>query len=333
MKSIATFSILLSVSAALSACGGGGGATPATAPGAAAPAPVAVAAPAAPAPVAAGYAAGSQQGEAFALLNAERSKCGFGTLNQSAALDRAANAHANFLAENGVQFGHTEVAGLPFFSGVEEKDRAAAAGYLDPVGAVLAASTGTLAASQAYTVDLQVRDILGAPFHLLSATDDYLDAGVGYASKLNGTKESKALNITLGRPGGIPLDGGKIYTYPCEGSAGVNGFLINESPSPIPSDLAQDLKLYGTPIAVKVRSGKVLTLTSVTITPSAGGPAVPNQIVSQANNPQPALMRSDSAYVLPMSPLTAGASYTVKVDGTNSGSPFSKTFSFTTAAN
>ena len=329
MKSIAQFSFLLITAAALAACGGGGGA-PANATGAASPAPAAVTVPAAPAPVATGYAANSQQGEAFALLNAERTKCGFGALIQNAALDKAAGAHANFLAENGVQFGHSELAGQPFFSGVTEQDRAAAAGYLDPVGAVLAASIGTLAASQAYTVAMQVRDILGAPYHVLAATDDYRDAGVGYASKVSGTKESKALNITLGKPGGNPLDAAQVYTYPCAGSTGVNAFLINESPSPIPLNLSQDFRLYGTPIAVKVRTGKVLEVTTATITPSAGGPAVAAQIVSLANTPQP-LMRSDSAYVLPMSPLTAGTSYTVTLAGTSDGAAFTKSFSFTTA--
>lgn len=327
MKSIAQFSFLLMTSAALAACGGGG-AAPATATGAAAPAPVT--APAAPAPVATGYAAGSQQGEAFALLNAERVRCGFGSLTQNAALDQAAGAHANFLAENGVQFGHSEIVGLPFFTGVEEKDRAAAAGYADPVGAVLAASIGTLAASQAYAVSMQVRGILGAPYHLLAATDDYRDAGVGYASKVAGTKENKALNITLGKPGGNPLDAAQVYTYPCEGSSGVNAQLVNESPSSaIPLNLAQDFKLYGSPIAVRVRVGKVLALTSATITPTAGGPAVAAQIVSLANTPQPALMRSDSTYVLPLAPLAPLTSYSVTVAGSSDGVAFTKTFSFT----
>ena len=328
MKSIAQFSFLLITAAALAACGGGGGA-PANATGAASPAPAAVTVPAAPAPVATGYAANSQQGEAFALLNAERTKCGFGALIQNAALDKAAGAHANFLAENGVQFGHSELAGQPFFSGVTEQDRAAAAGYLDPVGAVLAASIGTLAASQAYTVAMQVRDILGAPYHVLAATDDYRDAGVGYASKVSGTKESKALNITLGKPGGNPLDAAQVYTYPCAGSTGVNAFLINESPSPIPLNLAQDFRLYGTPIAV--RTGKVLEVTTATITPSAGGPAVAVQGVSQANTPRPDLMRTNDAYVLPLSVLQPATSYTVQLAGKNDGQPFSQSFSFTTA--
>jgi uncharacterized protein YkwD len=330
MKSIATatFSILLTVSAALSACGGGGGAATPAAPGAASPAPAAVTAPAAPG--AAGYAANSPQGASFELLNSERSRCGFGSLMQNAALDQAAAAHARFLVERGVQYGHYEADG-EFFAGVTEQERVFAAGYRDSVGAVLAVSTGPIAASQAFTVSKQIRALYAAPYHLLNLLDGWAEVGVGYASKVTGTNESKALNVTLGRPGsGTQLDADSIYTYPCEGSTGVNVQLAPESPSAIPANLSQD-KLFGTPIAVKVRTGKVLVLTSATITPTAGGSAVPAQIVSMANTPQPALMRSDSAYVLPISPLTAGASYSVQLAGTSNGTTFAKAFLFTTA--
>ena len=331
MKSIAKFSVLLIAAAVLSACGGGGGAgapAPATATGAAAPAPITLPS----APVAAGYAAGSQQGEAFALLNSERVKCGFGSLAKSAALDAAAGGHANFLAENGTSYGHYEVAGLPGFTGVSEQHRAGAQGYLDPVAAVLAVSNGTLAASQARTIPVQVRDILAAPYHLLGAIDDYSEVGVGYASKVtNGNQEKKALNFTLGKPGTKPLDAAQVYTYPCEGSTSVNWQLANETPSPIPLNLAQDYKLYGSPIAVKLRTGRVLSLTSVTLTPAAGGTAVAAQIVDLSNTPRPDLMRADSAYLLPTSPLTPGISYTVQLAGTSDGVAFTKSFTFTTS--
>ena len=328
MKPIAKFSVLLMTTAALTACGGGGGAdAPAAATGAASPAPIAVPA----APVATGYAANSLTGEAFVLLNAERTKCGFGSLAQSAALDAAAGGHANFLTENGTQYGHYQAAGLPGFTGVSEQDRAAAQGYLDPVAAVLAVSNGTLAASQARTIQMQVRDLLAAPYHLLGAIDSYGEVGVGYASKVTGgTQERKALNFTLGKPGTKPLDAAQVYTYPCAGSTSVNWQLANETPSPIPLNLAQDYKLYGSPIAVKLRTGRVLSLTSVTITPAAGGTAVAAQIVDLSNTPRPDLMRADSAYLLPTSPLTPSTTYTVQLAGTSDGVAFTKTFSFTT---
>jgi uncharacterized protein YkwD len=331
MKTIAQFSFLLMTSAALAACGGGGGATaPATATGAAAAAPAPVTMPAAPAAPAT-YVAGSEQDQAIKLLNVEREKCGFGSLTQDLKLDQAANAHAKFLVENGLSYSHYELAGLPFFTGVQESDRVAAAGYFDPVGAVLVGSVGTLALSQARTISTQVRDLLGAPFHLLNALDSYSVVGVGYAAKIVGANETKALNLTLGKLGTNSLDAAQVYTYPCEGGTGLNAQMVNESPSPIPLNLAQDFRLYGTPVAIKAKTGKLLALTSATINPTTGGPAVPTQIVDLANTPQPALMNAHSAYVLPMRPLMAGTSYTVQLAGTSDGVAFTKTFSFTTA--
>lgn len=161
------------------------------------------------------------------------------------------------------------------------------------------------------------------------------DVGVGNRKKV-GTDgvERQALNITMGRVEGVnDLDASKAYSYPCEGSTGVNAGLADETPSPIPSaNLVQDFRLYGGPIAVKVRTGRVLVVTSATITPTAGGAAVAVQIVSQANNtPRPDLMRANDAYLLPLSVLQPGTSYTVQLAGTSDGQPFSKSFSFTTA--
>jgi uncharacterized protein YkwD len=326
MKTSSTYLVLVIAAAALTACGGGGSAAPTTAAaaGAASPAPVAV--PAAP-PT---YAAGTEVAQAFALLNSERVACGFGALRQNVKLDQAADAHAKFLVENGLQYSHYEVAGLPRFTGVQEQDRAAAAGYAEPVGAVLTGSVGTLALSQALTIEKQVRSLLAAPFHMLGALDDYAEAGVGFASNVTGTKETKALNVTLGKPGNSSLIAAEIYTYPCAGSSGVNPVLVTETPSPVPTNLSQDASRYGTPISVMLKRGQVLALTSATIAPASGGPAVATTIVDRSNTPQLSLMRSDGAYVLPMSPLLPSTGYTVQLIGTNNGAAFTKSFTFST---
>lgn len=93
MKTIAKFSFLLITSAVLSACGGGGGAgapTPNAGTSAAAPAPIAPVpgTTVVTAPLLGTYAAGSEQANVFALLNQERSSCGFGALQQDSRLDR-----------------------------------------------------------------------------------------------------------------------------------------------------------------------------------------------------------------------------------------------------
>lgn len=339
MKTIAQFSFLLFTAAALAACGGGGGADAPTSnagTSAASPAPIAPApAPATTVvtvPSVGTYLAGSEQANVFNLLNAERSRCGFGVLQQQAQLDQSAGAHAKFLTENGTYYGHDEAPGLPFFTGTTEAARALAAGYPNPVGADLATDAGLSSVPGQLVTNRQLRDLLGAPFHLLSLMDSFADVGVGFSRKIRNTVEINALNITLGRRAGVnDLDPEQVYSYPCQGSTGVQPVLTLESPSPIPLNLSNNNKLFGSPIAVKVRIGKVLALTGATITPSAGGPAVAAQIVSLANTPQPALMRADSAYILPMTPLQAGTSFTVQLAGSSAGAAFTNTFSFTTA--
>ena len=213
-----------------------------------------------------------------------------------------------------------------------EAARALAAGYTFPVGADLATDSGPLSLPGQLITTFQLGDLLGAPFHLLSLMDSYSDLGVGVSRKVRSTAEINALNITLGRRAGVnDLDPDQVYTYPCQSSTGVHPVLTFESPSPIPLNLPNNNKLFGSPIAVKVRVDRVLALTSATLTPSAGGPAVAVQIVDQSNTPQPAFLRSDSAYILPLSPLAPGVSYTVQLAGTNDGQPFSRSFSFTTA--
>lgn len=345
MKTTTKFLILAGLTTALAACGGGGSgtATPAASSqtaSVAAPTPVAPT----PDPVAtvvttaalSTYQAGSEQANVFALLNAERGRCGFGLLTQSAQLDQAATAHANYLTANSLDYGHQEAAGLPFFTGTQEADRAKAAGYTNPVGADLATNSGPAGAAGKLRTTKQVRGLLGAPYHLFSLMDSYADAGIGYSQTQSpvgtATLEKSALNITLGRRAGVnDLAADQVSTYPCAGSTGVNPSLADETPSSIPLNLAQDYRAYGTPIVVKVRAGKVLNLNNATITPAAGGAAIQAQIVSQANDPQKgALMRADSAYILPLAPLQAGGSYMVTVSGTNDNAVFTKTFSFST---
>lgn len=342
-KTTAKFLILAGLTATLAACSGGGSGTAAPA-ASEQPANVSAPTPVAPDPVAtvvttavaATYLAGSEEANAFTLLNAERSRCGFGLLAQSAPLDQAATAHANYLTANDLNYGHFEAAGLPFFTGTQEADRAKAAGYTSPVGADLATNSGPAGAVGQLRTTKQMRGLLGAPYHLLSLLDSYADVGIGYSQAQTpvgtATLEKNALNITMGRRAKMnDLAADQVATYPCAGSTGVNSGLADETPSSIPVNLPQDYKLFGAPIAVKVRTGKVLNLKSATITPSAGGPAIQAQIVSQANDPQKgALTRADSAYILPLAPLQAGGSYMVTVSGTNDGAVFTKSFSFST---
>ena len=333
--------------ASLAACGGGGGGAPAPGPVAAIPAPV----PPAPVPAQVAsivtsvakstYAAGSEEESAFDLLNRERSHCGFGLLAQDTKLDQSAGSHAKFTVENGVfTYGHTEAPGLPFFTGVTETDRAKAAGYTGSVSAVLATGFNKIGNIRAAT---EVRGLLAAPYHLIGMMDAYADVGVGYATKAapantfdptNWHHESVATNITLGARAGVNgLDPALVYTYPCAGSTGVAHALPNEIPSPIPLNLTQNHLLYGTPIAIMVRTGKKLKVTGVTLAPAAGGAPVAMTVIDQVNDPQKGALYIAPAsvtYALSMSPLLPLTAYTSTATGTSDGVAFTKTFTFTT---
>jgi uncharacterized protein YkwD len=325
----------VTAAAALTACGGGGGSAvaPTTNSVAATPAPL-VATVVANVP-AATYVAGGEEAAAFALLNAERKNCGFGLLSQDVKLDQSAGAHAKYLAVNGLNYGHKEAAGLPFFTGVTEMSRATAAGYNNSVAAVLAGDFDVT--GKWHAVD-HVRNLFAAPYHLIGMVDAYADVGVGHAKQaspnLGAGYETTATNITLGLRAGVnDLAPDRVYTYPCAGSTGVNRILTNETPNPIPLNLTQAYQLYGAPVAVTVRAGRILKLTGVVLAPAAGGAPVATTVVDQVNDPQKSTdirVPGSVAYALPLTPLLALTAYTSTVTGTSDGVNFTKTFTFTT---
>ena len=326
--------ISIGLMALISACGGGGG-------GDAAPAAPAAQTPQAATTVAttaATYAPGGEEANAFSLLNKARTDCGFGALGQSLNLDRAAAAHASFLITNGLNYGHTEVAGLPGFTGVVPQDRAQAQGYLLPIDEDLSTRSSAVGVPGQLRTTREVAALLAAPYHSLSMLSSVSEVGIGY-SQIQTTAapgvaatEKIALVFNLGLRAGVnDLAADGVYTYPCLGTTGVPIGLSNETPSPLPSALAQDFRLYGSPIVVKVRAGQVLNLKAATITPAGGGAAIQNQIVTISNDPQMgSLMKASDSYLLPLRPLQPGTTYQVNLVGTNNGTPFSKSFSYST---
>jgi uncharacterized protein YkwD len=315
--------------ASLSACGGGGESSAPAAPF------VPVAAPSqAPTTVAAvpvgSYAAGSQQEGVFLLLNKERSNCGFGLVAQDPRLDKSATSHVNFLSANGGQFSHNEAAGLPFFTGVTEQARAVAAGYNGSVGGALSQNY----VPAGFQATSSVRSLLAAPYHLLGLIGNFADVGIGHleapADALG--YHASITNITLGQRTGVnDLDGSKVYTYPCAGSTGVNAMLTDESPSPLPTALAlryDSFRQYGTPIAIKLRTGKVLKVTNVTISPEGGGAPITTVVVDKTNDPLKGTLSwapNSEAYALPTQRLLPLSTYTFTVTGTSDGVAFTHT--------
>ncbi len=338
----------------LTACGGGGGGSATAAASAADAAALSAstasaAAAAASLPVAtlvaSSYAAGSEERDAFNLLNFERSSCGFGTLTQSLQLDAAARAHADYQILNSV-VSHTETFGKPGFTGVFPSERIAAQGY---TGAGQASVTDEIVAligtdSKTGLGASGVRGLLSAPYHLRGLVGGYRDMGVSIRSSADlGTSTPTVvlqINAAYKTSAGPQLLGSTdIKTYPCEGTTGVNFQLTNESPNPIPGrDLA--LQPLGAVVYVSVREGNTLSFSASappTMTQVSNGQAVALRTpVTAANDPYaPCLegcFKRHQAYIAADAPVQANTEYRVQMSGTNNSIPFTRSFVFRTGS-
>lgn len=326
--------------AALTACGGGGGGSTDTA---AAVAPVVVA-PVAGSPVVtavpvASYASGSEELAAFTLLNAERSRCGFGLLAQNTTLDTAARGHSDWLLINNYT-GHYQVAGTTGFTGIGFADRDVAAGY-----GVSGAFTGTEVQTDAGgpktgAAVVGVRRLLNAPYHLLGMMRGYRDVGVGVRDKFDigvSPNNRNYLNIDFGYKNSVGPQvaaAGSVRTYPCEGTTGVNYSLTQETPNPVPGRNLATSPL-GSSIGVAVDVGKTLVITSANmIKVSTGAVVTLLAPVVAANDPNAtggvSYFNANEGFVSADAPLEVNTQYQVTINGTSSGVGFSRTFGFTT---
>lgn len=310
---------VVTFAASLVACGGGGGGTPT---------PTSTTPVSASASVVTTVAPSSYTGEmaiAFNLINSERSHCGFGLLSQSTQLDTSAMAHARYtVTNNSGATPHTEVAGQPGFTGVSPMDRMAATGY--SIGAsdeLVALGSGTTA----------VRGLMSAPYHLAGLVGSYRDIGIGMAATTVNGMSSVVINLGYQRWAAPQLlASADVKTYPCDGSSGVKPALFGESPNPIPG---RDLQTnpMGAPIYVRVRDGNTLAITSASMLRLDNGSMVPlRAAITSANDPN-RMLSANEGYVAPDASLEVNTSYQVTVTGTNNGTAFSRTFSFTTGTN
>ena len=345
-------SVAITVLFLLTACGGGGGGGSTTVADAAAiaastapavPAAPAAASPPVPALVASSYAAGSEERDAFNLLNFERSQCGFGTLTQSLQLDAAARAHADYQILNSV-VSHTETVARPGFTGVFPSDRVVAQGYTGFGGVTdeIVALVGT--ASKTALGASGIRGLLSAPYHLRGLVSGYRDVGVSIRSSADlGTSTPTVvlqINAAYKSSAGPQLLGSTdINTYPCEGTTGVNRQLTNESPNPV---IGRDLATnpLGTVVYVSVREGNTLSLSTSSppsMTQVSNGQAVTlRPPVTATSDPYaPCLdgcFKRHQAYIAADAPLLANTEYRVQMSGTNSGVPFTRSFVFSTGS-
>lgn len=324
------YTVIFTLSAVLAACGGGGGgssppvATPSTPP----------VVTSVPTPT---YASATEESAAFALLNTERGRCGFGLVAQNAKLDQAAQAHADWGLTNDL-FGHVESTSYPNgYTGAMPKDRATAAGYVSSshVGEAIAYDPSL---SKSGFGEKSVRGLLSAPYHqyeLLAPI--YKDVGISIREPADAGSSATAshvhANFNFGTTSDYQyLNTTDVVTYPCDGSTGTAYQLRGEDPNPVPGrDLVANP--LGQPIMVMVRHGQSLAITSVSMTKVSTNASVTlRAVVNHSNDPNNFFQSVGQhvAYVIPDGPLEATTAYFVTLSGTNNGTPFSRQFTFST---
>lgn len=352
-----TFALLIVAAAALSACGGGGGGDNAGSPSTptnpavpttsttptvpevpSTPVPPVVVAPAATTPVtvdpvatvpAPTYSVGSAAAVAFDLVNNERSRCGFGKVAQNARLDVAAGWQAEYTRlrfVDGEQASHYQDANKSGFQAVSPSDRAVKAGYAAGAGENI--GIRGIGTTSNYG-DALVRALLGTVYHQALMLSSARDVGVAVSFADGGLKPAAALVWTVGTQAGVatqePAD---VVTYPCDGTTGVQPYMLGETPDPFAGlGFAAD-ENTGQPIYVRAPAGKAIQLLSATITSNAGQ-SIPVSLYHASQDPHKALT-ANQAFVIPRQGLAQETTYTVQVQGTADGIGFARTFSFTT---
>lgn len=276
---------------------------------------------------AATYMASSEELAAFTLLNAERSRCGFGLLAQNTKLDLAAKSHAEWSLINNL-YGHYEAATVPTgFTGVEPKDRIIAAGY------AASSATETMTGSVAnlsiggYGVE-STRALMAMPYHMFGMMSPYRDIGVSVRSASsviplipNGLSRTAVFDFGVIAENYQTPPQKSVLTYPCEGSTGVATKVTGEYPNPVPGrDLAANP--LGHAILVMLPKGQELNINSSTMTKVADGSSVPMRSPITAKNDPNKLFQtfgSYMGYVAPDVALQPATAYHVTVTGTSSG--------------
>jgi hypothetical protein len=330
---LAAAAALIATLMSLTACGGGGAGAPAAPPP---PAPAPSPAPAAPiaaqssVPAPVGYDA--DRLAAFERLNEIRLSAGLGLLAQSTAMDRAAQAHAEWMVAND-SFTHGEVAGTPGFTGVNWARRDEAFGYVPVEGVEV--MTGP-----AHGAD-GVDGLVNAVYHRAGMLAfEPVDVGVGWTNAVS-ANVSMPLVMDITRPGtdavrglgqeALPSIRG-VEAWPLDGATDVPLRLGWEFPNPVPN---QDVLTLGTPASITVAGTKTLSHTLFEMAGSSTGATVPVQVLTNRNDPNFLVPESFIA-AIPLGVLAANTRYTITFSGaavdrvSGAFEPIDRTWSFTT---
>lgn len=293
------------------------------------------------------YAASGAELSAYTALVAARQAAGAGFVAQSAELDVAAAAHAKYLTTNistTTDF-HTEDSTKRDFYAVSPSARVAKAAYAGTSSTEVIGGTG---------VSLQGSDcalgLLNTVYHAAALLSQSTHVGVGFGADSAGFPLCVMdLGVAPGTTYAQVAATGAMTAYPYNGQTNVFETFYVAYESPRPSAALFPNTTVGTPIVVNVRNADYVnfqaagtlapTVTTFTLK-DAGGNLVPAAILSNSaliagtglTLNADANLAAGFAVLVPLSPLSKGATYTVTFTATlKAGStPVTKTWSFAT---
>lgn len=285
---------------------------------------------------------GTEEREAFNLLNAERSRCGFGKLKQSAQLDAAARAHTDYQIRNNLDSHFENASQYPAgFTGITQLQRAVAKGYTGAAVVTDEYSFFTGSANKTGRGVKGIRSLLNAPYHVRGMMAGYRDVGLTVRSNADVGAGSPAVYLGLNAgykqfEGPQLLASNVVATFPCEGSLQVQRQLLDEAPNPVPGrNLA--IQPLGSTIYIAVRVGYRLKISSATMTRAGTNRMVRLRTpITSANDPhapcETGCFEPHEGYIASDAPLEPDTAYEVSIQGTNSGEKFIKSFRFMTGS-
>ena len=282
---------------------------------------------------------GHERIEAFAMLNEIRAIMGMASLQENTALQKAAQAHAEYLVRHHLS-SHFEKAGQAGFTGTKPLDRALRAGYDSRfVGENLSTKSGTAAGS--------IHGLFSAIYHRfgflkpsfdevgIGIAQDPHDAGNNAFVYLMGNSEVDHLCRAKAFSGagryvysvcaeskhridarqydraraGTKERNPKILIYPYDGETEVPPAFYQESPDPLP-----DYDVSGFPVSVEFndRYFRKVTLLSFRLFEEGGEEVTPVRLLDKRSDPNHELTRRQFA-LLPLKRLKYGTAYRAEV--------------------
>lgn len=287
-------------------------------------------------------AEGSEELKAFNFLNEERASLGLGKYEYNASLQKAAQAHTDYMALNR-RLEHIETEGLPGFTGAGPFQRAVAMGYPSTVSMV---GEGL---GLANSLRGGVQNLIDAPYHRSGLFRQYWTE-VGMGSHCYGDCTDKRLffTITYSMQTAQRNASDFMFSYPRDGQTNVSPMFCGESPWPLanwitweeactvlktPPDMTTLYDAHvGYPILISVAEGRKLMIDQFEIVEAeaAGNSApLPAWILTSDNDPNKKLGAYE-AYLIPRVGLKLNTLYAVRFNGKSNDKPVSKNWTFRT---